>query len=272
MGFFSQPSYPNPANITQTPQLTGPQQTLQNAAANFLTGQVGQPAQPYTGQLTAPITPQQTQQINQMGAFAGASAPTEAAGLGTLGSYASGAYLNDPALINALGTTAQQAEQQFAGGIQAARAPFVAAGQTGFSSPEEAALGGAAAQFATGLQSNLANQILANRQAQQGLQLTAAEQAVSQPQQIQQTALAAATLPQQTQQNALTAQYADWLRQLQGAWQAIQAPGAGNLVGGTGFQNLYPNVYGASPFQSLLQGFGTFAGLGGMPGIRNLFA
>lgn len=177
--------------------------------------------------------------------------------------------MNNPALANALGATAQQAEQQFASGIQAARAPFVAAGQTGFSSPEEAALGQGAATFATGLQSQLANQILQNQQAQQGMQLTAAQQAVSQPLQLQQAALTAAGIPQANQQQALTAQYADWLRQLQGAWQAINAQGVGNLVGTTGVQ--YPQVYGASPFQSLLQGFGGFAQMGGLPGIAGLF-
>lgn len=282
MGFFQQPSYPNPGNVTQQLMPSPGQAALGNAATGFVTSQIGQPAQPYTGQLTAPVTPQQTALINQQAGLAGMSVPTEMQGLGTLGQYAAGGYLNDPTLANALGATAAQAQQQFASGIQAARAPFVAAGQTGFSSPEEAALGQGAATFATGLQSNLANQVMQNRLAQQGMQLQAAQQGAALPMQAQQQALAAAGIPQATQQAGLTAQYQDWLRQLQGAWQALQVPGVGNLLAQQGFQNVYPNVYGQSPFQSLLGGVTSLAGpaayaLGGPAGgliggaLGNLF-
>jgi hypothetical protein len=321
---FSQPSYPNPQNVTQTPQLSPQQQQLQNTAAQFLTSQIGQPAQAYPGSFTAGLTPDQQAQIAAMGQGAAAAGPAQQAGLagltagsaagiptattgmgalaagaagslpagftgmGALGNYAAGNYVpgaggaGDAFLNAVLGGTARAAQQQFAGSIPAIRGPFVAAGQTGFSSPEEAALGGAAAQFATGLQSNLANQALAQYNQAQQNQLQAAgaaaglplsygqaaaqagtapwEAAARLPTGIQEAALTAAGMPQQVQQQQLTAQYQDWLRQLGGAWQAAGVPAFSTLAAQTGFQNQYPNVYGQSPFQSLFSGLTGLAG------------
>lgn len=307
MGLFQQPSYPQQVTQqqTQAPQLSPAQQNLQNVSANFLASQVGQNAPAYSGQLVAPLTPTQEQQISQGTQLGQQSYAPQQQGLGALGAFSSGAYVPaglgqtgagtiaqmatpqgglgiSPQLAAQLGATSQQAQQQFMQGIQAARAPFVAAGQTGFSSPEEAALSQGAATFSTGLQANLANQVMSAYQQQQanqlaaaqsalnayqtgqGMQLQAAPQAVQAGGAVQTMADQLAALPQQTQQAQYQAAYNDWLRQLAGAWSATGVPATGALTAAypisTTGQATYPNVYGQSPFQSVLGGLSSLTG------------
>lgn len=307
MGLFQQPSYPQQVTTqqTQAPQLSPAQQQLQNVSANFLASQVGQNAPAYTGQFVAPLTPAQQTQVQQgvdlgqqsywpqqtglgaLGAFSqGQFVPSQLgqAGGGTLANMATGGTPTppNPWLAAQLGATANLAQQQFAQSIPALRAPFVAAGQTGFSSPELAGLEQASAQMATGLQSNLANELMAAQQQQQqnqlaaaqaamgvfqnaqAMQLQAAPQAVQAGGAVQTMANQLAALPQQVQQAQYQAQYQDWLRQLAGAWAATGVPATGALTAATPItttgQAQYPPVYGPSPFQSVLGGLGSLVG------------
>jgi hypothetical protein len=310
VGLFQQPSYPQVTTQqqtqTQAPQLSPAQQRLMDVSANFLTGQVGQPSQAYPGPMVAPLTPAQQQQVEQgvqlgqesyvpqqqglgaLGAYsAGAYLPTALGqtGAGTLGRYAGGAYLNDPFLNAQMQAITNQAAQQFAASVPQLRAPFVAAGQTGFSSPELSALYGAGAQAATGLQANLmntlgpiylqeqqnqlnaANQALAAYQAAQGMQLQAAPQAVQAGGAVQTMGQNLAALPQQVQQAQYAAAMQDWLRQLSGAWAATGVPAFGEIATGgapttttVSGTTTAPPLYGPSPFQSILGGLGQFAG------------
>jgi hypothetical protein len=307
MGLFQQPSYPQQVTQqqTQAPQLSPAQQNLQNVSANFLASQVGQPAPAYSGQLVAPLTPAQQQQVSQGVQLGQESYVPQQQGLGALGAFSSGAYLPtqlgqagagtlanmatggtpsppNPWLAAQLGATANLAQQQFAQSIPALRAPFVAAGQTGFSSPELAGLYQASAQAQTGLQSQLANELMAAQQTQQanqlaaaqsalgayqqaqGMQLQAAPQAVQAGGAVQTMANQLAALPQQTQQAQYQAAYNDWLRQLAGAWAATGVPATGALTAAypisTTGQAQYPPLYGPSPFQSVLGGLSSLAG------------
>lgn len=267
MGLFQQPSYPQVTTQQQTttPQLSPAQQKLQDVSANFLTGQVGQPSQAYTGPFTAQLTPAQQGQISNAVALGNQSYVPQQAGLGALNAYASGAYLNNPFLASQLDATTRLAQQQFAQSIPALRAPFVQAGQTGFSSPELSALYGAGAQFATNLQSNLANQVSQNYLAEQGLQLQAAPEAVQAGGAVQAEAAQQAALPQTVQQAQYTAAMNDWLRQLSGAWAATGVPAFGDIaLGGapttTTGTTTAPPLYGPSPFESILGGIAPFAG------------
>lgn len=262
MGLFSQPSYPQVTTQQQQPQLTPAQQKLSDVASNFLTGQVGQPSQAYPGPMTAPLTPAQQTQVSQAVDLGQQSYVPQQQGLGTLGAYASGAYLNNPFLNNQINAITQQAQQQFAQQIPQLRAPFIQAGQTGFSSPELAALYGANAQFATGLQSNLANLASQNYLAEQGMQMQAAPQAVQAGQGVQQMAAQMAGLPQQVQQQQYNAALQDWLRQLSGAWAATGVPLFSSIAGTypTLTTTTQPPIYGPSPAQEILGGVGSLAG------------
>jgi hypothetical protein len=271
VGLFQQPSYPQVSTQqqtqTQAPQLSPAQQKLMDVSANFLTGQVGQPSQAYPGPMVAPLTPAQQGQVSQGVQLGQESYVPQQQGLGALGAYASGAYLNDPFLAAQLGATAQQAQQQFAASIPQLRAPFVAAGHTGFSSPEMSALYGAGAKFATDLQANLANQAAQNYLKEQEFQLQAAPQAVSAGGAVQTMANQLAALPQQTQQAQYAAAMQDWLRQLSGAWAATGVPAFGEIATGgapttttLSGTSTAPPLYGPSPFQSILGGLGQFAG------------
>jgi hypothetical protein len=267
MGLFQQPSYPQTTTqqSTQQQQLSPAQQKLVDTSANFLTGQVGTPSQAYPGPMVAPLTPAQGEQVSNAVALGNQSYVPQQQGMGALGAYASGAYLNDPFLAAQLGATTQQAEQQFAASIPQLRAPFIQAGQTGFSSPELAALYGASANFATGLQKNLADQAAQNYLGEQALQLQAAPQAVQAGGAVQAQAAQMAALPQQTQQAQFNAAMQDWLRQLSGAWAATGVPAFGEIATAgapttTQGTTTAPPLYGPSPFQSILGGLGQFAG------------
>jgi hypothetical protein len=266
MGLFQQPSYPQQVTQTQTqtPQLSPAQQRLQDVSANFLTGQVGQPSQAYPGALTAPLTPAQQTQVSQAVDLGNQSYVPQQQGMGALGAYASGAYLNNPFLNAQLQAITNQAQQQFAQSIPALRAPFIEHGQGGFSSPELAALYGASAQAATGLQANLLNTASQNYLTEQGYQLQAAPEAVSAGGAVQAQAAQMGALPQATQQAQYNAAYQDWLRQLSGAWAATGVPAFSNVLSQmpitTTGQATYPPLYGPSPFQSILGGLSAFAG------------
>jgi len=268
MGLFSQPSYPQTTTVQQQPQLSPAQQKLQDTAANFLTGQVGTPSQAYPGPMVAPLTPAQQGQISNAVALGNQSYVPQQQGLGTLGAFASGAYLpgaggaTDAFLGQALQGTANLAEQQFAQGIGAARSPFIQAGQTGFSSPEIAGISGAAAQFAANLQNQLAQQALGVYQGEQQLQAQAAPEAIQGGGAVQTMAAQQAALPQQIQQQQYAAAMQDWLRQLSGAWAATGVPAFSQIA--STFPALTttnaPPLYGPSPFESILGGIGGLAG------------
>jgi hypothetical protein len=268
MGLFSQPSYPQVTTVQQQPQLSAAQQKLQDTAANFLTGQVGVPAQAYPGPMTAPLTPAQQGQVSNAVALGNQSYVPQQQGLGSLGAFASGAYLpgtggpTDAFLNAALQGTTNLAEQQFAQGIGAARAPFIQAGQTGFSSPELAGIDQASASFAANLQNQLAQEALGTYTGEQQLQAQAAPQAVQAGGAVQAEAAQQAALPQATQQAQYNAAMQDWLRQLSGAWAATGIP-AFSSIAATYPQTqttTAPPLYGPSPFESILGGAGALAG------------
>jgi hypothetical protein len=267
VGLFSQPSYPQTTTVQQQPQLSPQQQNLQNVASNFLAGQVGVPSQAYPGPFTAPLTPAQQTQISNAVALGNQSYVPQQQGLGALGAYAGGAYLpgtggpGDAFLNAALQGTTNLAEQQFAQGIQAARSPFIQAGQTGFSSPELGALGQASAQFAANLQNQLAQQALGMYTGEQQLQLGAAPQAVQAGGAVQTMAAQQAALPQQLQQAQYNAALQDWLRQLSGAWSATGVPAFSNIAAAYPMtQTSQSQMYGPSPFESIMGGLGGIAG------------
>ena len=229
---FSQPQ-------TTSPQYTPSQQAFQNASANFLQNQVqsgGLPA--YPGPLTAGLTPGQQGIIGGQTDVAAMAPGATAQGLGTLGFTAAGGYLNDPFTANLVQQTRNQFYTQ---DVPQLTAPFIAAGQTGYSTPGASTLAAAGAQMETGLAAiqEQAYQTEQAAQQQAALALPALGTGVSG------AALAAATMPQQTQQAAYTNAYNEYLRQQQGPWTA--ALGIPSLTG-AGTQTLYAQ----SPFASAM--------------------
>ena len=179
--------------------------------------------------------------MGTIGAVGQMAAPTTAQGLSTLGTAAAGGlgqgYVQDPFTANLV---AQTRNQFFNSTVPQLDAPFIQAGQTGFSTPAMNTLNTAGATLETGLaglQENAYQQALTN-------QLQAAQQAVPLGLGVQSTGLSALTVPQQTQQTAFTNAYNEYLRQQAGPFAA--ATGMPNITGQT-----QQTLYGQSPFAEI---------------------
>lgn len=94
----SSPSYPQNTSYNLSPA----QQNYQSTAANWLTGQIGQEGPGYGGQMTAPLTDQQAQDIGLMGAVGEGATGATQQGLNTLGAYAGGANQYAPTGVDTL--------------------------------------------------------------------------------------------------------------------------------------------------------------------------
>ena len=233
-----------------------------SSAANFLTGQVGTSGVgPYPGPLTADITPQQGQAINNTSALAQGSLAPAATGLNALNQYVSGAYTSPftnpyiPGIVNTIASTTDQQLQQALSQINAR----FGAMNLGTSSPLLNATtnlyGAVIPQEAQNIGNLLNTNLMNNQQIQAGL----IPQSISLPAELQTSLLQAGQVPQQTQQNLYNAWYNEYLRLQQQQYAPITAGGGLGLGNLTAAQ---PTTYNPPAISGLISGLGNLASAG----------
>jgi len=188
---------------------------------NKLLEGMGKMGQPYGGQMTAPLSNEQNMGLKLLDQYAGGST----SGLSNIGTKLAadtvgGKYLNpdtNPYLKRAADTATMATRTGLAQDMNASNAMFGRAGM-GLGSAERNWQQKLLTNANTGLFNNLNNMYLSNYNTERGVQnsmLPMLNQYAQQPLQTAGALMQYGQVPQQNAQQGLTANYSDWMRQLQ---------------------------------------------------------